>query len=175
MFRMASLRRPRALALVVAVSAASVSGLMAGPAQAAAFDTTTGTVTVGTSLQMLALSPTFAIAGGPGATVASTAPVTFTVITNNVLGYHVTVAPVGTDMVGTGGNTAVIPFSLLQVEESVTGTFAFLSATRTVHNSATATDANGDDLSTDFQLTIPNVLPDAYSGDLTYTAVANLV
>jgi hypothetical protein len=163
--------------LAVAGAAALVTG-SAAPAQA---DTSPGSTTahvqVSSEILLTGLTPSFTLAGDPGDTVTSVAPVTMTVTTNNFTGYSVTVGPAVVALTGaTVGNTDTIPSSALQVKETAAGTYANLgiNAPVTVFTKATASAPTGDPISTTFRITIPFVQPDTYSGAVNYIATTAL-
>jgi hypothetical protein len=96
------------------------------------------------------------------------------VLTNNLLGYTVTVQAASATLSGTGGNTDTIPIASLGVRE--TGSPAFLPVSNVapvlVHAQVTPSAPAGDTVSNDYQVTIPFVQPDTYSVVLNYTATA---
>ena len=71
-------------------------------------------------------------------------------------------------------NTDVIPVSSLEVLNT-DATYAGLSTTVpvTVHTQAARSIEGGDALTASYQLTMPFVNADTYSGGLTFTAAAN--
>ncbi len=156
----------------VSVAAATVPG--SGVASAAdATDSTTANVVVGGVITLTALSNSFTLSGNPGQTVTTATPVTMTVTTNNATGYSVTVEPASPDLTGAlPGNTDTIPTTLLQVRETGGGAFTALDPTTPtqVFTSNTPSAADGDTISNDYQITIPFVQPDTYSGTLNYIA-----
>jgi hypothetical protein len=158
-----------------AASAAAVAAT-AGFASAAPGDTATDStdahVAVNSSIALTALSDSFTLTGIPGATVAQNGAVTFTVETNNLAGYAVTVQSRTATMPGTGGNLDAIPIGALSVRETGTTLFKAMSAASTaqVHTQPTRSAEGGDALSNDYQVVIPFVNTDTYTATLDYVA-----
>ena len=124
---------------------------------------------------MTGLTPAFTLSGVPGATVTDVGAVVFTVQTNNLAGYVVTVqsqAPVLSP--STGGNSDSIPIGALSVRETGTTVFTPLSNTvaTLVHSQGTRSTANGDSLSDDYRVVIPFVNPGIYETTLNYVTTA---
>jgi hypothetical protein len=73
------------------------------------------------------------------------------------------------------GNPDAILLSLMGVRETGTTEFTALSDTEAtvVHQQGTPSAVDGDAVSNDYQVQIPNVLPDTYSTTLNYIVVAN--
>jgi hypothetical protein len=156
---------------------AALAGVMSGTAAAAPGDTSTGTtnanVEVSSVIALTALTPDFRLTGLPGATVTGAGAVTFTVETNNLAGYAVTVqSQTPTMTAGTPGNTDSIPIGALSVRETGTTPFTSVSGTGavTVHTQATRSAQAGDALSNDYEVVIPFVNEDTYSATLDYIA-----
>src|SRR5690606_24273007 len=121
----------------------------------------------------ITVDPTFTLAGVPGD--AATTSVSFTVTSNDPLGYTVTVQPVTTDLVPADPtNPDTIPFSDILVEDD-TATLVPLDPANpvTVHTQATASAPGGDTITHDYELTVPFVTPDDYTGEITYVATVN--
>lgn len=136
---------------------------------------TTATVEVGSSITLTALPASFTLSGNPGDLDSTTTPpVTYTVTTNNAEGYSVTVEPVTATLTGAlPGNTDTIPVGLLGVRDSgLTTTYdPLISGTPVVvHTQSRPSAEDGDDLGTEFQITIPFVTPDTYTVELDYVA-----
>jgi hypothetical protein len=143
-------------------------------AQAVPDGATTGTVAVTTGIALTSLSPTFALAGIPGDTVESTAPVTYNVISNNPTGYTVTVTAAGATLPGVGTPANSIPIAALTIREGGVGPYTSLAAPVQIHaQGGISAAAPGDSLSSDFQMLIPNVPADTYTTTLTYLAADN--
>lgn len=174
-------------AVLVGLSAAGLMGGMtglAGVAQAASGDTSTqalvANVQVGSAITLTNLTPGFTLIGNPGQTVdTSTAtgidnPQNYTVTTNNNAGYTVTVLSRTATMVAQrAGNTDSIPIGDLNVTDN-TGAYTPLIAGTPVliHTQAVRSATGGDNLSSDYQITIPFVQDDTYSATLDYVATA---
>jgi hypothetical protein len=133
---------------------------------------TSAHVAVGTSITLSGLTASFTLSGDIGTTVTQNGAVTMNVLTNNLLGYTVTVRAAAATLSGTGGNTDTIPIADLKVRE--TGGVAFLPLSNSlpvlVHTQATPSGGSGDSLSNDYQVVIPNVAGDTYSVTLNYVA-----
>jgi hypothetical protein len=168
-------RRVAVTALCAVTAAVTVGAVTAAPASA---DTDTGSTTVnvevGGVITLADLTESFTLSGNPGATVTTGAtPVTMTVTTNNAAGYTVTVEPALATLGGAiPGNTDTIATSLLKVRPSGVGTFTALGvgAPVTVGGKTAPSAEAGDTVSNDYQITIPFVAPDTYSGTLNYIA-----
>jgi hypothetical protein len=149
--------------------------LVSGGAPADAAPTTVQ-VTVGSKITLSGVTPSFALTGDPETTVGQNGVVAMNVKTNNHTGYTVTVQADAPSLSGTiAGNTDVVPVGSIGVRETGGGALSPLSAVApvTVHSQSTRSAGPGDDLSNDFQVTIPFVNADTYSGTLTYLAAAN--
>ncbi|MEV7005357.1 hypothetical protein [Streptosporangium sp. NPDC051022] len=162
----------------LALAGATVAALPGQVPQARADSDTGSTVAnvqVGLSITLSDLTAAFTLAGNPGQTVASGTglPVTMRVTTNNFAGYSVTVQPQAANLVGAiAGNTDVVPVTLLQVRGPAQVAFTALSSATPleVARKTAASDPAGDLISNDFQITVPFVRPDTYSGTLNYVA-----
>ena len=165
------------LAFGSALTTASI-GLtaLAGVPQAAAASsgTTTANVAVGSEIALSALTPSFTLSGLPGESPETDYVVGMKVDTNNATGYTVTVTAAG-NLTGTGANTTTIPVNDLQFRESGTANpFTGLATTpQTAHTQTTPSITGGDQVSTDYRITIPTVPTDTYTTTLTYTATTN--
>jgi len=163
---------PRVLVGAVAIAAFAVAST--GSASAVEdTGTTDANVVVGSAITLTDLTPSFELSGMPGATVTGLAAVTYTVETNNVAGYTVTVQSQTPTMVATAvGNTDSIPITALTAREGGIGTYSALSsaAALPVHSQATRSAEGGDNLATDFQIAIPFVNSDTYTATLDYVA-----
>jgi hypothetical protein len=146
-------------------------------------DTSTGDTTANVqvlgSITLSGLTGSFTLSGAPGSTPSSNSVVTMNVATNNLTGYNVTVkAPtLQLNMAGaTTGNTNTIPNGNLKVRETGQSTFTSISnlTATTVHNQLTRSATGGDTVSNDYQVDIPFVNADTYTGTLNYTASTNL-
>ena len=154
--------------------AAAVTALV--PVQASAqtaTDDTRATVVVNSAISLTGLTESFTLTGLPGATVSGDAVATYTVETNNLAGYVVTVQSRTATLDPTdAGNTDTIPIGALSVRETGTTDYTPLSETVpvTVHRQTTRSAEGGDDLSTDYQVVIPFVNEDTYTAVLDYVA-----
>lgn len=173
------MRLPRNRTIIGGLASAAVLAAVAAPAtpaQAQTDGTTTVTVAVAQVLTLTDLTAAVTLSGEPGETVLVTDAVSMTVSTNNLSGYTVTVVPNAAELTAeSAGNTDTIPFSAVEVENAIGG-FESLDPTTpvTVHTQATPSDEGGDTISHDYQITIPSVDADNYTGTVTYVATANL-
>lgn len=173
---------PSHLRRVLAVSAAGgLLALAAGqlPAVAApgdqSADTTVARVAVNSAITLQGLTPSFTLTGLPGATVTELGAVAYTVLTNNVGGYTVTVQAEAAALTPAGASPDTIPVGALSVRPSGGGAYTPLSDTSplTLHDSDARSDSDGDDYSDDYQVDIPFVADDTYSVTLDYIATAS--
>jgi uncharacterized repeat protein (TIGR01451 family) len=121
------------------------------------------------------VSNSFTLTGLPDTTVTGNGVVTMKVTTNDVSGYTVTVEPaVGELVPQTPGNTDTIPIDRLSVRASGTSAFQSLlpGSAVVVHQQSGPSGVNGDAVTNDFQVRIPFVNNDTYSGTLEYIASA---
>jgi hypothetical protein len=163
--------------VIGAAAFAVFAGAMVGPASAAPDDTpggsTDASVGVNSSIAMTALTPDFTLTGIPGETTTGVAAVAFTVETNNLAGYAVTVVPTTDTLLATApGNTDSIPIAALKVRATGTTPFTDLDngTPTTVHTQATRSAEGGDDFSNDYEVVIPFVNADTYTATLDYLA-----
>ena len=155
----------------------AVAGLAAivavGPAAFADTTPTTATAEVASTITLTG-DAAFTLAGAPGAATDTTSALNAE--SNNTAGYNVTVLADGADLVPADpvANTDVIPVSSLHVRNSA-DTFVVLDTETpvTVHTQAARSIEGGDALTASYQLTMPFVNADTYSGGLTFTAAAN--
>ena len=116
----------------------------------------------------------FTLAGAPGVLAATTSALNAE--TNNDAGYNVTVLADAANLLPADpvANTDVIPMSSLEVLNT-SAVYAGLSTTEavTVHTQTDRSAEGGDALTASYQLTMPFVNADTYSGGLTFTAAAN--
>jgi hypothetical protein len=180
-------RRPAYVARLGAAAAIGaglvVAALPAGQAVAAIYPSSPGStvanVQVGSAITLSNLTSSFRLTGNPGQTIVGLGVVTMNVETNNATGYHVTVQAAAPNLVGTPPNPDVIPINDLSVRETAAGNngpFTPLSNTTpvTVHDQITRSiPADGDALSNDYQIVIPNVNSDTYHVTLNYIATTN--
>jgi hypothetical protein len=155
----------------------AVAGLAATMAiGSAAFADTTPTTANAEVASTITLTgdAAFTLTGSPGDATATTSALNAE--TNNEAGYNVTVLADTANLVpgDTVANTDVIPVSSLEVLNT-SAAYTGLSTTVpvTVHTQAARSIAGGDALTASYQLTMPFVNADTYSGGLTFTAAAN--
>jgi len=124
------------------------------------------------SISLSAPSSTFILAGPPGGRAQQTAAVTMTVGTNNPTGYSVTVQPSAPTL---AGPAAAIPVGDLYVRGTGQTTYHPLSSTTPtlIHRQTGPTCPDGDPISTDYQINIPDIAPGTYSTTLTYITTVN--
>ena len=135
----------------------------------------TSTIVDTRTLSLSGLAPSFTLTGLPNSTVSQNGAVTMTVTTNSTTGYFVTVQAHADSLIGaTPGNNAVVPLGSLRVRESGSSLFRALSATSplVVHQQSGPSGPGGDGVSNDFQVQIPDVPSDTYSGTLDYIVAA---
>jgi uncharacterized repeat protein (TIGR01451 family) len=121
------------------------------------------------------LTPSFTLSGLPHTTVGADGAVTMTVTTNSAGGYQVAVHGAGPLLIGADPtNPATIPLSNLRVRESGTSLFQALSSDSAVvvHDQDRPSAPQGDAVSNDYEIDIPFVPPDTYSGTLEYVVTA---
>lgn len=174
-------RRPlrRSLALTAASGLLVVAAQL--PAAAAPGDESTDSVIanvgVTSAISLTGLTPAFTLNGLPGATIEGLNAVGYTVTTNNVGGYTVTVQADSPTLDPTvnQGNNDTIPIENLQVRAADTGAYTALSDTNalTLRDQDSRSAAGGDDYTDDYQVDIPFVADDTYTATLTYVATAS--
>ena len=121
------------------------------------------------------LTDAFTLTGLPHTTVGADGAVTMTVTTNSSGGYQVSVQGAGPRLLGSDPtNTATIPLGNLSVRESGTSLFQTLSpdSAVVVHDQDRPSAPQGDAVSNDYEIDIPFVPPDTYSGTLEYVVSA---
>lgn len=170
------LRRGLALAATGGLLAvASQLPAAAAPGDTSA-DTTVANVAVSSAITLEGLTPSFTLTGLPGATVAESDAVGYTVLTNNVGGYTVSVQADKDVLLPAGSSTDYIPVTDLGVRPGGSGgAFTALSDTNavTLQNKGTRSGAAGDDYTDDYRIDIPFVADDTYSVTLNYVATAS--
>jgi hypothetical protein len=170
--------RARTAAGALAGTAFLVGGLVllmaqTGVAQAAsAPGTSQANVDVSGGITLANLTPSFTLAGGPGTTVTQDGTVTMTVETNNATGYQVTMQAAAARLTGTGTNTETIPITNMSARETGDANFGTVSNLYPLHlyDQDTPSAPGGDQLSNDYQINIPDVIPDTYTVTLDYVA-----
>lgn len=162
---------------LAAVAGALLVSAVSAPAWAipgqTSTDSTVARVVVESAINLTGLTEDFTLTGIPGATVTGAAAVGFNVATNNFAGYTVTVQA-RNDVLSpvTTGNPDTIPVSALRVRGD--GTNGYVPVTNAapvlVHTQPTRSALGGDDLTNDYQMTIPFVNEDTYAVTLDYVA-----
>lgn len=147
--------------------------LAIGPAAFADTAPTTANATVDSTITLTG-DAAFTLTGAPGDATATTSALNAE--TNNEAGYNVTVLADAANLLpaDTVANSDVIPVSSLEVLNT-SAAYAGLSTTTpvTVHTQTDRSVEGGDALTASYQLTMPFVNADTYSGGLTFTAAAN--
>ena len=167
----------RALALTAASGLLVVAAQL--PAAAAPGDTSDDTVIanvgVTSAISLTGLTPAFTLNGLPNTTVVGLDAVGYTVATNNVGGYTVTVQADSPTLDPAGASTDTIPIENLQVRAADSGAYTALSDTNalTLRDKNTRSATGGDAYTDDYQVDIPFVADDTYSATLTYVATAS--
>ncbi|WP_375433283.1 fibronectin type III domain-containing protein [uncultured Friedmanniella sp.] len=135
----------------------------------------TSTVVDAAFIGLIGLTPSFTLTGSPGSTVTVDNAVVLTVDTNSLAGYGVTVQGTGGALEPrTAGNADEIPLDQLRVRESGDSAFTPLSAESpfVVHRRDVASDLSGDQVSNDYQVSVPFVASDTYETQLEYIVTA---
>jgi hypothetical protein len=132
---------------------------------------TTAEVEVNSSITLSGLPASFTLTGDPNTTVTSNGAVTMNVLTNNLLGYQVTVQAASNVLTGSVGNSNTIPIANLKVRETGAPVFTPMSNLVTVvHAQLNRSGSSGDTISNDYQVDIPFVNSDTYTVSLDYVA-----
>ena len=169
----------------VAVSAVAlfVAGMGATASAAPGGDSTSVSVTVASVLDLTITSQPFVLNSAAGAVVSLPAAVAYTVTSNNLAGYNVTVAAAadvltgasatdGTDTIPVGAMTVTQAGSLATGAQIVTG--PTLAAPVELHTQAVRSASTGDLFTNDYSITIPNVTADVYAVALDYVLTAGV-
>jgi len=138
-------------------------------------DTVVANVGVSSAITLSGLTGTFTLNGLPGDTVAEDDAVGFTVNTNNLGGYNVTIQAESPTLEATAPtNTDSIPIENLGVRTAGTAAYTPVSATAPfiINTKASRSAAGGDEYSHDYTVDIPFVADDTYSATLDYVATA---
>ena len=150
-----------------------VATVAAGPAAFADTTPTTANAEVASTITLTG-DAAFTLSGAPGDATATTSALNAE--TNNEGGYNVTVLADDAELLPADPltNADVIPVSSLEVLNT-SAAYAGLSTTVpvTVHTQAARSIEGGDALTASYQLAMPFVNADTYSGGLTFTATAN--
>jgi hypothetical protein len=160
--------------LVGAALSAALCATAAGSAFAqSSSGSTTANVAVQSGIALTGLTSSFTLTGAPGTTATDAGAVGFNVETNDVAGYAVTVQSAASTLAPQAvGNTDTIPISALTVRQSGGGSYQPLSnvAPVLVHSQSGRSANGGDNLSNDYQITVPVVNADTYTATLNYVA-----
>ena len=133
----------------------------------------TATVTVlPQAIAISGLTSSFTLAGRPGTDAEQDGAVTMMVTTNSPDGYQVTVQPATEDLTS-ATSSDTIPMGDLDVRGTVQDVFLPLTGPVLVHDQSGPSASDGDLISNDYQITIPNVRSASYQGTLDYIATAN--
>jgi hypothetical protein len=160
--------------VTTAVAAALVTGMGGIASAGTSPGSTTGNVAVQSAIALTVNTASFTLTGVPGSTQANAAAVTYSVTTNNLAGYAVTVQAAAPTLAATAtGNADSIPIAALSVKGDAAGA-AYTSVSNTtpttVHTQATRSAAAGDNLVDGYQVVIPFVNQDTYHVTLNYVA-----
>lgn len=138
-------------------------------------DTVVANVGVTSAISLNGLTPSFRLNGLPGATVAEVGAVAYSVVTNNVGGYTVTVQADAPALEPAGDSADSIPVGDLAVRAGGNGAYTPLSDTSAVllRDKDARSAAGGDAYADDYQVAIPFVADDVYSVTLNYVATAS--
>src|SRR4051794_7887456 len=138
-------------------------------------DTTIANVAVSSSITLQGLTPAFTLAGLPDDTVEEASAVAYTVLTNNVGGYTVSVQADAPELTPAGDSTDTIPINALSVRAHGDSAYTELSNTNgiTLHTKDTRSAPVGDKYTDDYSVDIPFVADDTYSVTLNYVATAS--
>ena len=123
------------------------------------------------SIALNNLTSSFTLAGTPGAVDEQDGVVTMLVTTNSPAGYQVTVEPASPDL-SSSGSGDTIPFGDLDVRETGQAIFQSLAVPVLVHDQSGPSDPDGDLISNDYQISVPDVRSGSYQGTLDYIATA---
>src|SRR3954465_12760051 len=149
----------RALAIFAPAGLLAVASQL--PAAAApddtSADTTIANVAVNSAITLEGLTPSFTLTGLPGAQVTETAAVGYSVLTNNVSGYTVSVQANKDVLLPAGDSTDFIPIAALQVRPGGNGgaftPMSFQNAL-TLRDKPTRSGQNGDAYTDDYRIDI---------------------
>ncbi|MCS5719734.1 hypothetical protein N1027_16495 [Herbiconiux sp. CPCC 205763] len=134
-------------------------------------DSTEANVVVESAISLTALTDSFTLTGAPGDIPADPTAVTFTVETNNLAGYTVTVqSTTATLLPQAAGNTDEIPIGALSVTGDTGGGALSAVTPVVVHTQANRSAEGGDALTNGYAVEIPFVNSDTYTTTLTYVA-----
>jgi len=160
--------------VTTAVAAALVTGMGGVASAVTSPGTTTGNVAVTSAIALTVNTASFTLTGVPGSAPVNAAAVTYSVTTNNLAGYAVTVQAATATLAATAtGNADSIPIAALSVKGDATGAvYTPVSNTTavTVHTQATRSASTGDNLTNGYQVAIPFVNQDTYHVTLDYVA-----
>jgi hypothetical protein len=154
--------------VAAAVVGAVVCGATGTAAAATATGATTANVAVGSEITLTGLTPTFTISGLAGDTATADVPVTYTVTTNNLAGYTVTVQSTTETLDPPAGDPDTIPIASLLVNGLAVAGPA--ETATTVQTKGTRSAPGGDAYSDTYSMVIPDVNSATYSATLNYVA-----
>jgi hypothetical protein len=162
-------RNARRIVLSGCVAVATLGALVCvstGTAAAATGGDTIANVDVGSALTLTDLTPTFTLTGVAGS--IPTADVTYTVTTNNLDGYTVSVSS-ATDALNPPVETPVNPDTIPIASLLANGdAMVTAPATLTVQTKTTRSALDGDAYTDTYSMTIPDVNSDTYTATLSY-------
>ena len=160
--------------VTTAVAAALVTGMGGIASAVTSPGSTTGDVAVTSAIALTVNTASFTLTGTPNSTQTNAAAVSYSVTTNNLAGYSVTVQAAAATLAATAvGNTDSIPIAALSVKGDAAGAaYTPVSSTTatTVHTQATRSAEAGDNLVNGYQVAIPFVNQDTYHVTLNYVA-----
>lgn len=161
-------------AVAAAFLGASTLSASAAPGDESS-DTVVANVGVSSSISLMGLTGQFTLNGLPGDTAFEEDAVAFTVETNNVGGYNVTVQAESPTLVATlPANPDSIPIGALGVRNAGEAAYTPMSSTAPfiINTKSTRAAEGGDAYSHDYSVDIPFVADDTYSATLDYVATA---
>jgi len=160
--------------VTTAVAAALVTGMGGVASAVTSPGSTTGNVAVTSAIALTVNTASFTLTGVPGSAPVNAAAVTYSVTTNNLAGYAVTVQAAAPTLAATAtGNADFIPIAALTVKGDAAGAvYTPMSNTTatTVHTQTTRSLSTGDPHSDGYQIVIPFVNQDTYHVTLNYVA-----
>ncbi len=160
--------------VTTAVAAALVTGMGGVASAVTSPGSTTGNVAVTSAIALTVGTTAFTLTGTPNSTQTDAAAVSYSVTTNNLAGYAVTVQAAAPTLAATAtGNADFIPIAALTVKGDAAGAvYTPMSNTTatTVHTQTTRSLSTGDPHSDGYQIVIPFVNQDTYHVTLNYVA-----
>jgi hypothetical protein len=160
--------------VTTAVAAALVTGMGGIASAGTSPGSTTGNVAVTSAIALTVGTTAFTLTGTPNSTQTDAAAVSYSVTTNNLAGYAVTVQAAAPTLAATAtGNADFIPIAALTVKGDAAGaayTPVSNTTATTVHTQTTRSLSTGDPHSDGYQIVIPFVNQDTYHVTLNYVA-----